>query len=101
MACMGCIKAAEFESNVTFVTQQPSPIAQVVEDLDWTPVEILASNESEVERVRAAIAAHNGVSPDSVDVVTTQRGPDIELAYVLVFIGSQAAVSLTKKLRDR
>lgn len=100
IGCLGCVKAADFEAAVTSVTVVPVESVSRSDNPDWNLVEEIASVESQVERLRAAIAAHNGISGDSVDVVISQATTRPEVSYVLAFIDANAAMRILKKSHD-
>lgn len=100
IGCLGCVKAADFQAAVTSVTTPVLQDLPVPDDSQWGMIEDTASAESEVERLRAAIAAHNGISGDSVDVVVSQATSKPEVSYVLAFIDASAAMRILKKSHD-
>lgn len=100
IGCLGCVKAADFEASVAPIATTTAQDSPVPDDPEWDMIEDTASAESEVERLRAAIAAHNGISSDSVDVVVSQATSRPQVSYVLAFIDAAAAMRILKKSHD-
>lgn len=98
IGCLGCLRASEFEESLKKIQPRIEPLEVIAPLPEWTLVEESASSEAEVERLRAAIAAHLGISPDSVDVVTSQQTGKLEVSYVLAFIDAMAARGIAKKV---
>ena len=100
IACLGCHRASEFEETLRSVQPRVEPIETPSLLPEWTVVEETASAEADIERLRAAIASHLGIPPDSVDVVTSQQTSNLEVSYVLAFIEANAAFRILRKTHD-
>jgi hypothetical protein len=98
IACMGCLKASDFQNTASPVVPRIEPVEPVLPE--WTVIEETASGEAQIERLRAAIAAHNGIAVDAVDVVTSQQTAATEVAYVLAFIDTASALRILRKTHD-
>ena len=95
---MGCLKASDFQNTASPVVPRIEPVEPVLPE--WTVIEETASGEAQIERLRAAIAAHNGIAVDAVDVVTSQQTAATEVAYVLAFIDTASALRILRKTHD-
>ena len=100
IACSGCLRASGFEETLRVVQPRIEPIETPPLMPEWTMIEETASAEADIERLRAAVASHLGISPDSVDVVTSQQTSNVEVSYVLAFIEATAAFRILRKTHD-
>jgi hypothetical protein len=82
IACSGCLVAAEFAESPLTVQR---PVRKTP-----SPVDDLATTESELARVRAGLASRFGVDLDAVSVAASGAS----VGHAMVFLESEAAYRL-------
>lgn len=98
IACTFCVKAQQARDTLT-------EIAKVTAIEYAEPVWVddiaseLATAETDIGKLRAALASALDVSPEAIDVVSEETGSGIQVSYVVVFLDSEQAKRISGRSR--
>lgn len=98
IACTFCVKAQQARDTLT-------EIAKVTAIEYAEPVWVddiaseLATAETDIGKLRAALASALDVSPESVDVVSEETDIGIQVSYVVVFLDAEQAKRISGRSR--
>lgn len=98
IACTFCVKAQQARDTLTEIAKVTAIEYAEPVWVDGIASE-LATAETDIGKLRAALASALDVSPEAVDVVSEETDSGIQVSYVVVFLDSEQAKRISGRSR--